>query len=93
MDAVKNRMETAVKNRDVKPDVKIEDEPLPQPAQMVKLDANHLGIICPSCGRGMQPRTVRTRPPYVREAKCSLCNKDIVITYEITGIPAYTRVK
>lgn len=37
-------------------------------------------LICPKCGRGMQPKVRRKRPDGVRDCVCTLCGRGFAYT-------------
>lgn len=37
-------------------------------------------LVCPKCGRGMQPKVMRKRPNGERDCACTLCAREFVYT-------------
>ena len=61
-----------------------------KPAREVVLKIPVRGMICPCCGRGMQPRVVRGKGANARVMLCTLCAGKFLVTYR-AGKPAFAR--
>jgi predicted RNA-binding Zn-ribbon protein involved in translation (DUF1610 family) len=70
------------------------DKPEEPSAAAESVEVIHVesGLRCPACGRDMVPRVRRTRPAKrQREADCTLCGADLLITYQPDGSPLTAR--
>lgn len=81
-----NRMADTEKRGRGRPPKEAERPPAVE-AETVVIPDRVLPCMCPKCGRGQQPRTVRRRPNGIRDCSCALCGK------EFEYIPAMVRSK
>lgn len=74
-----NRMATTEKRKQGRPPNSQERNPVSEAETVVLADVV-LPCVCKMCGRGMQPRIIRTQANGVRICSCKLCGKEFEYT-------------
>lgn len=74
-----NRMAAPAKRKQGRPPNSVERPPASEAETVILPDAV-MPCVCKMCGRGMQPRVLRTQPNGVRICSCKLCGKEFEYT-------------